>query len=122
MRRTRILLLLLVASFLLAGILEPFIAVPGSAQSTGAFVHAIVVAVLCYAWCKADAQERGTPGIAGAAFAGLLPPIGLPIYFFRSRPARKAFVSLAKSLLVLIVSISLFNAGFYIGAALQNGT
>jgi hypothetical protein len=122
MRRTRILLLLLLASFLLAGILEPFLALPGSTHSGGAALHAIVIAVLCYAWCKADAKERGTPGIGGAALAGLLPPIGLPIYFFRSRTARNALVSLAISLLLLVASILLFGAGLYIGKVLQNGT
>src|SRR5664279_2803342 len=111
MRRTRVLLLLFVTSFLFAGILEPFVALPGSAYSGGAFVHAIVIAVLCFAWCKADAVERGTPKIGGTALAGLFPLIGLPIYFFRSRTTRKAFVALAKSLLVLVASILLFGAG-----------
>ena len=65
MRHTRVLLLLFVASFLLAGILEPFASLPRSAYSGGAFVYTFVVAVLCYAWCKADAKERGTPKLVG---------------------------------------------------------
>ena len=113
MSRSRLMLLLLAGSFLLAGIVEPFSATAGEPMSGAGFVHSFVIAILCFTWCKADAAARGVTARGGAVFAALLPPIGLPFYFFRTRPAMQAFLSCAKALLFFLFCVGLFVLGLY---------
>ena len=117
MIRTRLISQLLAGSFFVAGAVEPFALKAGEPMSGAGFVHSIVIAILCFTWCKADAAARGLTSLGGAVFAALLPPIGLPFYFFRTRPTRQAFLSCAKALLFFLLCVGLFMIGFY--AALQ---
>ncbi len=101
MPRTALLLLLLVASFAINGLVEPF--VPKQHLRALMLCHGVIISLLCYAWAKAEALQRNTvaPG-RSAMWAGLLPLIGLPIYFFRTRAPRQAVVATAKAALLLL--------------------
>jgi hypothetical protein len=60
----------------------------------------ILVAALLFAWCKADAAERGISPPKGApVLVALFPPVGVPYYFLRTRPWRAAAVSILKAFL-----------------------
>lgn len=108
MSRPRLFLLLLALSFFFAGLADAFVSTPQSPNSIVAFVHTFFIAALVYLWCKADAAERRTPPPAGAPlFAALLPPLGVPVYFFRSRPLRPALVATALALVFLVLLVSL---------------
>ena len=111
---TRIILLLLTLSFLVAGVAEPLTPATGGPASIAGLVHSFIIAILCFSWCKADAAVRNVNARGGAVFAALLPPIGLPVYFFRTRPTREAFLSCVKALLFFLLSVGLFAAGFYV--------
>ena len=108
MNRPRLFLLLLALSFLVAGFADAFVSTPQSPNSIVAFVHTFFIAVLVYLWCKADAASRREPPPAGAPlFAALLPPVGVPTYFFRSRPLRPALVASGTALVYVVLLVSL---------------
>jgi hypothetical protein len=49
------------------------------------------VGALTYMWCRAEGLARGHPPPGRSAlFAGVFPLLGLPLYFFRTRPWRRA--------------------------------
>lgn len=114
MKRSTVLLLLLAAAYLVAGILEPLELPRGEIHSPLALIHGLVGAVLIYAWCRAHSQERQTDPPAGAAIlCAFVPPIGLPYYMFRSYPWRRAALGLCKALGFFLVLVALFYGSFY---------
>jgi hypothetical protein len=109
MPRPRLLLVLIAASFLLVGLIEPFTARPADLHSPLSIMHMVAVAVLVYMWCRADAAARNAAPRNGiSVLAAVLPPLGVPIYLFQSRHWKKALVSvsLAVAFLVLLVVLS----------------
>ena len=53
----------------------------------------IVVVGLLYFWCRADAEDRGVKiPVAISILEPLLFPVGVPSYYFRTYPARSAFL------------------------------
>jgi hypothetical protein len=120
MSRASVLLLILVGSFFVAGVAEPFVAKPGEPLSVAAFVHSLVIAVICYAWCQADAMARGISLPSGSALiAGLLPPVGIPLYFFRSRPWRAALIASLKALAALVAMLLVFSGGYLLATTMR---
>ena len=110
----------MVGSFFVAGLVEPFVAVAGEPLSAGAVVHSFVIAVLCYSWCQADASVRGITLPSGSALiAGLLPPVGVPLYFFRSRPWRTALMASLKALAAVVVMLSVFSGGYLLAETMR---
>src|SRR5262245_36507451 len=101
---------------------EPFTASPGKPYSPAAIVHIIVIGVLCYLWCRSHAAARGIVPPAGSAIvAGVLPVVGVPLYFFRSMPGRQALVASLKTLGLLFIMVAVFLAGFVLSATLLSG-
>jgi len=99
-KRSTSLLVLLGASFFFFAVIEQFIRKQDLVAL--AVVHGVVISMLCYAWCRAEAIERGslTPG-RSALWAGLLPILGIPIYLFRTRGMKRGLISAIKALLLL---------------------
>jgi hypothetical protein len=116
MTRATILLLVLAATFLIGGILEPFLPHPGQPFNEASAIHSFVIAVLVFAWCKAHAAQRNTAPPSGSVLvAAILPPIGVPLYFFRSMPWRQASIATLKAIGYLFVVAALFQGGYYVG-------
>ena len=93
---------LIVASFMIFGIVEVF-------AEDLAVLHLFVLAVLGFAWCKADVRARKISEPAGSAFlVGAVGALGVPIYFFRSKPWRQAFVSTALFLGFAVVCVAVY--------------
>lgn len=104
MPRHRLLLALLTASFFVVGLIEPHTAQPGDMHSPLSVIHIVAITALIYMWCKADSLARNAVPRKGAAlFAAVFPPLGVPLYLFRSRPWKKGLrdVVLAVALLLL---------------------
>ncbi|RIX76085.1 rard protein [Acidovorax cavernicola] len=94
MNRPRWILLALALSFLVVGVADAFVA-PLRGKDYTAFdvVHVFLISALCYMWCRADGWERGVPAPGRSALlAGVFPVLGIPIYFFRTRPWRRALL------------------------------
>lgn len=67
--------------------------------------------VVVYAWCRLEAAERGevAPG-RSALWAGLLPPVGLPLYLWRTRGLARALRALPLALLYFAATVLLMAA------------
>ena len=113
--RSTVLLILLGASFILFAIAEQFI--DPQVLRASALAHGFIIGALCYAWCRAEAWERGklSPG-RSALWAGLLPIIGVPVYLFRTRGAKRGLISTGKALLLLL---AMGAASFLTSAAIE---
>ena len=120
MTRDRFLLVLLVATWPLAGLLEPLAPSYGpQLHNEVSLGHALVLAVLLFAWCKAHASTQGiSPSFGAPILVALLAPVGLVYYFFRAFPWRSALASMGKSLLVFLVCGALYAGGLFAGSQL----
>jgi len=110
MRRAQRLLLSLLAAFAVMGVLDAL--VPEARQPFTAFDFAkgILVVALLFAWCKADAAERGISPPKGApVLVALFAPVGVPYYFLRTRPWRAAAVSILRAFLFFLATSVVFG-------------
>ena len=71
-------------------------------------IAGIPTMILIYMWCKAEALERHAVVPSGyTMFASIFAPLGIPVYFLRTRkPVKSAMASTVKSF------------AFYVGAFL----
>lgn len=97
MKPSAIILLILGMTFVIDGVMAPFL--PPDLEGRIGLLHGVIIGVACYIWCKADAVERGgtAPG-RSALWAGVMPIIGVPVYLFRTRPSGVAAASTVKAL------------------------
>jgi hypothetical protein len=107
--KPRSILIALAITFVVYGVLSAY--VPTRRALALVVAHGVIIGALCYAWCRADAIARGAipPGRTVSLLAGLLPVVGVPVYLFRSRPRRAAWLGLAKAL-GLFVALSVGDA------------
>lgn len=113
MKRSRKLLIALWLVFSAFGFLASALGPPVGGHGPFDLVFAVCVAICLFAWCKADAAERGISPGSAPALCGLVPPLGLLYYFFRFLPLRQAGLASVKALgFVLLVFISYGLAAF----------
>ncbi|ADU37015.1 RarD protein [Variovorax paradoxus EPS] len=95
MNRPRWILLALGLSFFIVGVADAFMPpLRGKGYSALDVAHAVLISALCYTWCRAEGLARGViPPGRSALLAGMFPLLGIPVYFFRTRPWRRALVS-----------------------------
>lgn len=81
-----------------------------------AFTHVVAIAVICFSWCKADISERGIAAPVGSAIlCGVLPIIGVPVHFFRTRRVGAAFLATGKAIAVFAGSILVYGLTLFVG-------
>ena len=79
-------------------------------RSIGGFASSIAL----YAWCQADIVEHNYPYPAGAPIlVAWLFPLGLPIYFLRTRVLSRTIVSLLVAAFLYLLYGILILAGQY---------
>ena len=119
MTHDRLLVLAFIATWPIAGFLEPFTPSYGSSVTEVWFPHVIALGILTFAWCKAHAASRGqTPPVFAAPLAGLFWPVGVPLYLFRALPCRSALIALGKAISVFVASALLYAGGLHVGSLL----
>lgn len=113
MNRPRWILLVLGLSFLLVGVADAFLPpVRGKDYTVLDVAHAILISALCYTWCRAEGLARGViPPGRSALLAGVFPLLGIPVYFFRTRPWRPALLSTLGAAGFLAVGLLLAAVG-----------
>jgi hypothetical protein len=105
MRNASVILYALAITFVIDGALG---ALAPQHERGLALAHGLVIGIACYMWCRAEAAARGSsPPGRSALWAGVLPIAGIPIYFFRTRPAGRAALGTAKAagLVVLLFAL-----------------
>jgi hypothetical protein len=109
-----LLIIIFIASFAISGIIESVVA--AEAADSVSLVHVFVIAVICFAWCKADVAERNIPAPPGSAIlCGVLPVVGVPAHFFRTRQFRSALIAILQAIGVFVVSVLVYGLMLYIG-------
>jgi hypothetical protein len=112
-------LLLMALSFVVAGLVQPHVPDAARPLNASGVVHALVLSVLLFLWCKADAAKRKvTPPFAALLLVPFVAPIGIPYYFFRTMPRRAAVVATLTAFLFLVGCSALSYAAFYVSATL----
>jgi hypothetical protein len=113
MNRPRWILLALGLSFLVVGVADAFMPpVRGKDYTVLDVAHAFLISALCYTWCRAEGLARGViPPGRSALWAGVFPLLGIPVYFFRTRPWRRALLSTLGAVGFLIVGLVLAAVG-----------
>ncbi|MDZ4359743.1 MAG: rard protein [Variovorax sp.] len=113
MNRPRWVLLTLALSFLVVGVADALVP-PLRGKDYTAFdvVHVFLISALCYTWCRADGLVRGVlaPG-RSALLAGVFPLLGIPVYFFRTRPWRRALLATLGAAVFLVMGLVLAAVG-----------
>jgi len=105
------------ASFAVAGLIDSQLPITDSVFGGSAVVHMIIIGFLTFSWVKAHSRDTGTPLSSGSAlFAGLIPLIGVPTYFFRTRGLKSGGLSTLKAAGFFIVCGLSYEATFYLGA------
>ena len=118
MRSSRILASAFVASFAISGIVEGLFG--WEDESIVILIHGLLITVICYAWCKADMSERKISGsVATAVFCGVLPPVGIPVYFFRTRKVGAALLATAIASAIVFVSMLAYSLALDAGQNLR---
>lgn len=119
MRPSQILASVFIASFATSGIVEGYFGWEG--ESTAVLLHGLLIAVICFAWCKADISERGISEPTGSAIlCGVLPPLGFPVYFFRSRRFGAALLATAIAIAIVLVSMFAYSLALDAGQHLRS--
>jgi hypothetical protein len=113
MNRPRWILLALGLSFLVVGVADAFMPpVRGKDYTVLDMAHAVLISALCYTWCRAEGLARGViPPGRSALWAGVFPLLGIPVYFFRTRPWRRALLSTLGAVGFLAVGLVLAAVG-----------
>lgn len=108
MKRPTLILIVFALTFFIDGLFQPL--VPPQHMRAVALAHGLVIGVLCYLWCKADAFARGSvPPGRSALWAGVFPIIGVPAYFFRTRPRGAAVLGTLRAIAAL-VAVAILDA------------
>jgi len=112
-------LIILLSTFFVAGILEFMLYGPNQSSSIVAFVHAFLIAVLCFTWCKSHVTHNNIVAPTGsAALVGFVAPIGVPIYFFRAFGVKEGCIKTLKAVGFAIVLLLTYALGALIGEKL----
>lgn len=121
MNRPRWILLVLGLSFLVVGVADAFMPpLRGKDYSALDVAHAFLISALCYTWCRAEGLARGViPPGRSALLAGVFPLLGIPVYFFRTRPWRRALVSTLGAAGFLVMGLLLAAGGTLLTESLR---
>lgn len=108
-------LVLLLVSFVVAGIVEN-LSINGHRPAYElAVVHAIAIAILLFAWCKAHARFNNIaePGLS-AILTGLIAPIGVPLYFYRGFGFKQGSIKTLKAIGFFLAAMLVYEIGAFV--------
>jgi hypothetical protein len=110
MKRAALPLVAIAVLFTAMGALLPHLSDASEGRGLN-FILSVACSVLLFVWCKADAAARGIdPPSPSALLVGLLAPVGVPYYFFRSMAWPAACWATVKAI-CYAVSIFVLAAG-----------
>ncbi|MEL6951010.1 MAG: hypothetical protein AAGM16_12950 [Pseudomonadota bacterium] len=84
-----------------------------------AIIHIILLAMLGFGWCKEDVRARQIVEPTGSALlVAAIAVLGVPLYLFRSRPAKEAWVGLLKCVGFLLLCTAAYVAASFIAESM----
>jgi hypothetical protein len=90
------------------GVIEPHVSQVGTPFSPLVTAYTVVMAILLFTWCRADASARGVPVPAAAPIlVALFAVVGVPYYYFRVLPFSRALSAIGKAVLFFLLLIVL---------------
>lgn len=96
-------LIWLAISFLVAGVVEGYLTNAGGTFGPVYLLHAVVISVLTFAWNRNHAIENNVASaLRYPAFAALLPPLGIPLYFFRFFGLKQGVLKVLKAAIFFV--------------------
>jgi len=121
MKKSHIVLVFLMLSFLLAGGADAyFLAVKGISEASY-IVHGLAVALCCFAWCYYHSRENGHSNRDNLAFwCFFFAPLGIPFYSFRVYGFRRGAILVLSSIVFFISAMSLFFVAEMVVAKLHS--
>ncbi|QFT55386.1 hypothetical protein [Microbulbifer sp. THAF38] len=118
MKNSRKIIFGLLLTFIAFGVLEAFF--PGESNGLGLF-HGLVILSFLFWWIGVHASENGIIAPKGSKILTLLvPPLGLPYYFYKGYGFKKGSILVAVALLLFVLALGMYILGF--GAANQLNT
>ena len=104
-------------TWLVAGAVEPHLPNAGQPFNPVGTAQSLVLAFLFFAWCKAHAAKHHiAPPAAAALLVGIIPPVGIPYYFFRGFGWREGIRGSLIATSCLIGFIVLYFMSFMLSA------
>jgi len=112
MKKTKKILLLLFFTFLISFLLEFLLPAWSVAFAS---IHSILIAILCYEWCRNHAEENAIEPWAGSKIlCALLPPVGIPYYLFSGFGFKNGGVKLFGAILYVAILILILGLLVYV--------
>lgn len=103
----------LALSFFIAGLIEGWLTYAPNVADIFTLLHMVISALLILAWCKTHSAENELhPSGAFLLFVALIPPVGVPTYFFKFFEFRSGAKKVLKSLGFSVVLIAAYSLGY----------
>jgi hypothetical protein len=97
-----------------AGILDASLHLSPQRQIPLTLLYCVFFAGIIYKWCHVYAGEHGDqPQIGSSILAALLPPVGIPLYFFRMHSALRATFATLLALVFAVVLLIVYALAFH---------
>ncbi len=96
----------MIASFLIAGIIEGYFDFEGIDASTASITHTVLLMFLIWGWCKMHAIENKVDNVGGySLFVALFPLLGVPVYFVKFFGLKKGIIKILKAIVFSCILI-----------------
>ena len=107
-----LLIIAMAISFIISGLVDGFNS-SGSGLGPTYGIHTLIFSILLFLWCKEHAKLNNLKLPSNSAIlVALLPPIGVPVYFYRAFGIKKCIIGTFLAV-ILIVFFSLLYKGFW---------
>jgi hypothetical protein len=117
MRRDRLLVVLMMATWLIAGAIDAHLPGPPQQLRATALPQAFLLAILFFAWCKAHADAHAVkPPAAAPMLVGVFAPVGIPYYAYGTYGFRKGSLLCLMAVLVLIGGGLVYALSYFLSA------
>lgn len=109
LKKSHIVLLILMFTFLLSGSIDAYYSVVKGVTNITYLIHGFLIAISCFAWCHYHSRENGHFNRDNLAFWSFFcPPIGIPLYSFKIYGLKRGSKIVLLSLVFYISAASVY--------------
>ena len=111
MKKSHIILIILLTSFFISGSIEAYYP---QASEMSYFIHTFTIAIMLFWWVGEHSNENHIFAPKGSKLlSGFIAPIGLPYYFFKGFGFKSGLVKLILCILILVLCVFIYSIPFY---------